>query len=115
MTAVVQLPIGDAHDLGCAALLALGLTAAEARSVVDHLIDNSLCGYRFAGLPRILAVADSPDIRRPRAPIAIEYETPLSARVDCGNSCRLCRQGFLHRARDNQGARQRHCADRRAT
>lgn len=82
---VVQLAIGEAHDLGCAALLGIGFTSAEARSVVDHLIDNSLCGYRFAGLPRILALADSPEIRRPRTPITIEYETPVSARVDGGN------------------------------
>ena len=81
---VVQLAIGEAHDLGCAALLGIGFTSAEARSVVDHLIDNSLCGYRFAGLPRILALADSPEIRRPRTPITIEYETPVSARVDGG-------------------------------
>ncbi|HEY1931029.1 MAG TPA: Ldh family oxidoreductase [Acetobacteraceae bacterium] len=82
---VVRLPIGEAHDLGGAALRGIGFTNDEARSVVDHLIDNSLCGYRFAGLPRILALADSPEIRQPRRPIAIEYETPISARVDGGN------------------------------
>jgi hypothetical protein len=29
----------------------------EARIITDQLIDNSLCGYRFAGLPRIVIAA----------------------------------------------------------
>ena len=81
----VTVTISEANALGCAALEGIGLTAAEARIVVDHLIDNSLCGYRFAGLPRILALADSADIKRPRTPITIVHETPVSARIDGGN------------------------------
>jgi LDH2 family malate/lactate/ureidoglycolate dehydrogenase len=80
----VTVTIDEAHALGCAALENIGLTADEARIVADHLIDNSLCGYRFAGLPRILAIADSPEIKRPRSPIAIVHETPVSARIDGG-------------------------------
>jgi len=85
MNEAVTVTIHEAHTLGCAALEGIGLTAGEARIVVDHLIDNSLCGYRFAGLPRILALADSADIKRPRTPITIVHETPVSARVDGGN------------------------------
>lgn len=81
----VTVTIREAHALGCAALEGVGLTPGEARVVVDHLIDNSLCGYRFAGLPRILAIADSADIKRPRTPITVVHETPVSARVDGGN------------------------------
>jgi len=81
----VTVTIDEAHTLGCAALENIGLTAAEARVVVDHLVDNALCGYRFAGLPRILAIADSAEIKRPRTPIAIVHETPVSARIDGGN------------------------------
>jgi LDH2 family malate/lactate/ureidoglycolate dehydrogenase len=32
-----------------------------------------------------LAIADSAEIKRPRTPIAIVHETPLSARIDGGN------------------------------
>ena len=85
MDDLVTVTIHDAHALGRAALEGIGLTAGEARVVVDHLIDNSLCGYRFAGLPRILAMADSEDLKRPRTPIAIVHETPVSARIDGGN------------------------------
>jgi LDH2 family malate/lactate/ureidoglycolate dehydrogenase len=85
MDDVISLTIHEAHALGSAALESAGLTAGEARIVVDHLIDNSLCGYRFAGLPRILAIADSADIKRPRTPITIVHETPVSARIDGGN------------------------------
>ena len=62
----VTVTISAAHALGCAVLENIGLTVDEAGIVLDHLIDNSLCGYRFAGLPRILAIADSAEIKRPR-------------------------------------------------
>ena len=84
----VTVTISEAHALGRAALEAIGLTVEEAHIVVDHLIDNSLCGYRFAGLPRILAIADSADIRRPRFPLTVEHETAVSARIDGGNHVR---------------------------
>jgi LDH2 family malate/lactate/ureidoglycolate dehydrogenase len=81
----VTVTIDQAHGLACAALQNIGLTQEESRIVADHLVDNALCGYRFAGLPRILAIADSAEIRRPRTPIAIVHETPVSARIDGGN------------------------------
>jgi LDH2 family malate/lactate/ureidoglycolate dehydrogenase len=81
----VTVTIDQAHGLGTAALQNIGLTPDESRIVADHLIDNALCGYRFAGLPRILAIADSAEIKRPRTPIAIVHETPVSARIDGGN------------------------------
>lgn len=81
----VSVTIAEAHTLGCAALESIGLAAEEARIVVDHLVDNALCGYRFAGLPRILAIADSAEIKRPRSPITVVHETPVSARIDGGN------------------------------
>ena len=39
------------------ALARVGYTGEEASIIVDQLVDNSLSGYRFAGLPRILAIA----------------------------------------------------------
>ena len=53
----VRLEVADATRLGEHALSRIGFPAEEARIITDQLIDNSLCGYRFAGLPRILAIA----------------------------------------------------------
>ena len=53
----VRLSVGDARALGDAALARIGYGADDACIITDQLIDNALCGYRFAGLPRILAIA----------------------------------------------------------
>jgi LDH2 family malate/lactate/ureidoglycolate dehydrogenase len=45
-----------------------------------------LCGYRFAGLPRILAIAGNEETKKARTPIRIVHETPLSALMDGGNN-----------------------------
>lgn len=81
----IRLSVAEQRALGCRALTRIGLTADEAEIVTDHLIDNSLCGYAFAGLPRILAMAEAPQIKAPRRPIGILHETPVSALLDGGN------------------------------
>src|SRR3954454_22637864 len=53
----VRLSIAEARTLGEGALARIGYDEDDSRIVTDQLIDNSLCGYRFAGLPRILAIA----------------------------------------------------------
>ena len=53
--------------------------------ITDQLIDNALCGYRFASLPRILAIAEDAKTAKPRTPVRIVRETPVSALVDGGN------------------------------
>jgi LDH2 family malate/lactate/ureidoglycolate dehydrogenase len=82
----MRLDVEEARALGIAALRTLRYTEEEARIIADHLIDNALCGYRFAGLPRILAIAESDRTGKARGEIRITYETPLSARVDGGNN-----------------------------
>ena len=64
----------------------IGYGADDARIITDQLIDNSLCGYRFAGLPRILAIAREAKTRNTRVPVAVVHETPVSALVDGGNN-----------------------------
>ena len=61
------------------------LSGDEAAIITDQLIDNALCGYRFASLPRILAIADDEKTGKPRTPIRVVRETPVSALVDGGN------------------------------
>ncbi len=83
----VRLSLKEAHALACRSVEAIGLTTDEARLVADHLLENALGGYTFAGLPRILALADGHEIHQPRQPIRIERETPVSAMLDGGNHC----------------------------
>jgi LDH2 family malate/lactate/ureidoglycolate dehydrogenase len=82
----VRLSIAEARALGEAALGRIGYEGDDASVVVDQLIDNSLCGYRFAGLPRILAIAREAKSHNTRSPITIVHETPTTALVDGGNN-----------------------------
>ena len=82
----VRLSLTEARALGEGALARIGYGEDDARIVVDQLIDNSLCGYRFAGLPRILAIAREAKTTNMRSPVAIVHETPVAALVDGGNN-----------------------------
>ena len=82
----VRLSPDEATRIGVAALQRLGYSAGDARIVVDQLVDNALCGYKFAGLPRILAIAGDEKSRQGRAPIKTIHETPSSALLDGGNN-----------------------------
>ncbi|HEX2825557.1 MAG TPA: Ldh family oxidoreductase [Burkholderiales bacterium] len=76
----------EATALGVAALKRCGYSEEDARIVVDQLVDNMLCGYKFAGLPRILAIASNEETKKARKPIGIVHQTPLSALLDGGNN-----------------------------
>jgi LDH2 family malate/lactate/ureidoglycolate dehydrogenase len=82
----VRLSVGKARALGEGALARIGYDEDDARIVTDQLIDNSLCGYRFAGLPRILAIAREAKTKNTRVPVKVVHETPVSALVDGGNN-----------------------------
>ena len=45
----LRLSVGEARALGEGALARIGYGEDDARIITDQLIDNSLCGYRFAG------------------------------------------------------------------
>jgi LDH2 family malate/lactate/ureidoglycolate dehydrogenase len=81
----VRLSVTQATAIGERALQRVGYGGEDARIIVDQLLDNSLCGYRFAGLPRILAIAGDEKTRAARTPITVVRETPLSALLDGGN------------------------------
>jgi len=82
----VRLTVAEARTIGETAVQRIGYTAEDARIVVDQLIDNMLCGYKFAGLPRILAMASEDKINAGRTPIKVVKETPVSALMDAGNN-----------------------------
>jgi LDH2 family malate/lactate/ureidoglycolate dehydrogenase len=81
----VRLNVSEAQDLAEGALRNLGLTAEDATIVATHLVDASMWGYEFAGLPRILVIAERPELKKPRTSITIVRESPVSALIDGGN------------------------------
>jgi LDH2 family malate/lactate/ureidoglycolate dehydrogenase len=82
----VRLSAAEATALGERALKRVGYSGEEAHIIVDQLVDNALCGYKFAGLPRILAIAGDEKTRKARSPVKIVHETPVSALLDGGNN-----------------------------
>ena len=81
----IRLGVDEARLLGEATLRRIGYPDEEAAIITDQLIDNALCGYRFASLPRILAIAEDEKTDRPRTQVRVIRETPVSALVDGGN------------------------------
>ena len=81
----VRLSIAGASELGARALERIGYSAEEAQVICAHLVDATCCGYHFAGLPRILEIADNPRTREPRQAIRVVRETAVSVLVDGGN------------------------------
>ncbi len=82
----VRLGVAEAVELGERALLRVGYSGEEAKIIVDQIVDNALCGYKFAGLPRLLAIAGDEKSRMSRTPPKVVHETPVSALLDGGNS-----------------------------
>ena len=81
----VRLSGAEAQALGEKALRSIGYSAEEAIIIATHLVDAAMWGYEFAGLPRILVIAERPEIKKPRTPVTIIRETPASAYLDGGN------------------------------
>jgi len=81
----IRLSVTEATTLGGQALHRLGFTNDEVCIIVDQLIDNALCGYPFASLPRILAIARDVKTSQLRQPVQVVHDTPVSALLDGGN------------------------------
>ena len=81
----VRLSLEDALRLGEQSLRKLGFDADEASIAAAHLVDASAWGYAFAGLPRIVVMADRPELTKPRVPVTVVKESPVSALIDGGN------------------------------
>jgi LDH2 family malate/lactate/ureidoglycolate dehydrogenase len=82
----VRMSASEAQALGEAALKSLGYSPEDAATITTHLVDASMWGYEFAGLPRILVIADRPEVKQPRQAVTIVKETPVSALMDGGNN-----------------------------
>ena len=104
----MRLSVAEAVALGERALQRVGYSGEDARIIVDQLVDNALCGYKFAGLPRILAIAGDEKTRKARAPVKIVHETPVSALLDGGNNVGYIVALSSRGGRDEEGAGERH-------
>ena len=82
----VRMTLAQATDLGERALRAIGYDAEQAQVICAHLVDAASCGYTFAGLPRILEIAEDKRLAQPRHPLKVMHETPVSALIDGGNN-----------------------------
>lgn len=82
----VHLTPEQALTLGREALCGLGYAPPDAAAIVEQLLDNALCGYDSAGLPRILAIAASERLKAATRPPAIVSETENTAIIDGGNT-----------------------------
>ena len=82
----VRMSPAEAGELATRALRRIGYSGEDAQIIADQLVDNALCGYRFASLPRILAIAGDEKTRNARRPVSVVHETPLSALLDGGNN-----------------------------
>lgn len=82
----IRLAPDEAHALAHAVLLNLGYDDEEAAIVAEHVIDAALCGYEYSGLPKLLNLAEHQMTRPPRMPIRTVHQTPVSARLDGGNT-----------------------------
>jgi LDH2 family malate/lactate/ureidoglycolate dehydrogenase len=82
----VRLTEAQARAVSMRALDRCRYDEAGATIITDQLVDNALCGYRFASLPRILTIAEEARNRQTRTEPFIVRETPSSALVDGGNT-----------------------------
>jgi LDH2 family malate/lactate/ureidoglycolate dehydrogenase len=81
----IHLTVLEARTLGEAALRNIGYDENQARIICDHVIDAALCGYEYAGLPKILNLPEHKRFKMPRTPIRTLRETPVSRQLDGGN------------------------------
>jgi L-2-hydroxycarboxylate dehydrogenase (NAD+) len=82
----IRVSVDEARKIGDRALRKIGFSSEDSAIILDQLIDNALCGYPFASLPRILAIAGDPKTKAPRRPVRVVHETPVSAMLDGGNN-----------------------------
>jgi len=87
MATTTELTVPEATELVEQVMKAVGLTADDAATVAEHLIDCELRGLGYGGLPRALSVAErilaTP---HPAKPVAVTRESALSATLDGGDT-----------------------------
>ncbi|SHJ21171.1 Malate/lactate/ureidoglycolate dehydrogenase, LDH2 family [Roseomonas rosea] len=83
----MRIGIDEARRLAERGLEGLGLSATDAARVAEHLLDCELRGLGYAGLARVLSMAERyADRPHQGRPITVLSETPVSARLNGGDN-----------------------------
>ncbi|MFE0420718.1 Ldh family oxidoreductase [Streptomyces tendae] len=87
MATTTQLTIPEATELVEQVMMAAGMTAEDASTVAEHIIDCELRGLGYGGLPRALSVVERiQGTARPAKPVRVAQESALSATLDGGDT-----------------------------
>ncbi|MGE3703076.1 MAG: Ldh family oxidoreductase [Hyphomicrobiaceae bacterium] len=78
----MDLDLGDARELVSTTLARIGVPLLHAEIVANHLVYAASVGHTFAGLPRVLALADVIKKRGPGGEIRTIQETRMSAVIE---------------------------------
>jgi delta1-piperideine-2-carboxylate reductase len=81
----MRLTVATARSLVEDAMTAVGQDAGSAALIADHLIDCELRGLHYGGLSRALSIAERLETTDKPAPIVVERDTPVVARIDGGD------------------------------
>lgn len=83
----MKIDISAATALATGGLAGLGYGPDECAVIAAHLLDCELRGLGYSGLARVLSIAERQQaVPGPRRPMAVRRETPVSARLDGGDS-----------------------------
>lgn len=85
-TARIHFSLDEMREAAHGVLERIGFTPVEASTIADHLVDAALCGYEYSGLPKILELVGNRNFSRPREPMSVAHETPVSVLFDGGNN-----------------------------
>ena len=82
----MRVSLERAQQLALDSLRALGYSAQECRTIASHLMDCELRGLEYAGLARILSIADRLSANPSTGgPMRVTRESPVSAQLDGGD------------------------------
>ena len=73
-----RLTVKQARELAEAVVRKMDYSAEDSVVIAEHIIDAALCGYEYSGLPKLLDAIESQRNLRPRTPMKVIKETPVS-------------------------------------
>lgn len=82
----MRLTLVEAAGLAVRTLTRHGMSERCAHLAAEHLVDASLCGHEFSGLPRLLAIVEELRRKPPAGEIRIVRESATSALIDGGDN-----------------------------
>jgi len=81
-----RLTVSQARELAEAVVRKMDYSVEDSAVIAEHIIDAALCGYEYSGLPKLLDAIESKRNLRPRTPMKVIKETPVSIVFEGGNN-----------------------------